>query len=866
MIEVKELIDRPSIDGKFFNLKESRIYIKGVTYGTFEPNESGDLFPPLEIVEKDFLLMSKNGINTVRTYTVPPLKILDIALKHNLKMMIGMPWEQHLTFLDTKEQENDIVNRVRQNIIDCNHHPAIFAYAIGNEIPSNIVRWYGDKRISAFLKKLYKTVKKTDPNSLVTYVNYPTTEYLDLSFLDFYCFNVFLENEEKLTRYLAKLHNLAEDKPLLLSEIGLDSMRNGLERQAVTLDWQIRKIFEKGCAGCFVFSWTDDWWRGGLPIDDWDFGLVDRERIPKPALESVKTAFEEMPYKGSADFPLISIVVCSYNGSRTIRDTLEGLKKLEYPNYEVIVVNDGSKDNTAEIASEFDVHLISTENRGLSNARNTGMYASNGEIIAYIDDDAYPDPKWLTYLASTYLDSNFAGVGGHNLPPKKAELTSQCVANSPGGPCHVLLDDEVAEHIPGCNMSFKKSVLMEIGGFDEVFRAAGDDVDICWRIQEKGYEIGFHHSAFVWHHRRSSLRMYWKQQEGYGKAEALLEKKWPEKYNSLGHLSWRGHIYGSGLTKSFYPRKRKIFYGSQGSALFQSVYNDSYNSWNSISLMPEYFFIIGFFGIVSIFGFELPLFGIAFPVFLFMLGIVFFQSALSAAKAIKKNKSIPSNQKLKGFAITTYMHFIQPLARLKGRIKYGLNPSRGSLANLKYLNSFSIFPQMVSVWSEKWQELSEMQFNLKKELLKKKLKVKNGGDYDRWDLEYKIGPFISARALFTVEEHGMGKQFFKIKQRLSLSILPELLLVGLAIVSFLAFKNQAYISFSFFGTMSILLLLKILADSCYLLRTFRMSVESIDSKLSDELDNNKVLSNEVLNIESPRLQKLMLESRDGNMI
>lgn len=862
MNDLKAMTSRPSIDGKFFMLGGKRFYIKGVTYGTFEPDGFGDLFPSIEIVDQDFKQMAENGINTVRTYTVPPLAVLDVALKYNLKMMIGMPWEQHLTFLDTDKQEQDIVASVRQNIVNCSNHPAIFSFAIGNEIPANIVRWYGDKRISLFLKKLYNTVKEVDPNALVTYVNYPTTEYLDLSFLDYFCFNVFLENEEKLTKYLAKLHNLAEDKPLLLSEIGLDSMRNGLEKQAETLDWQIRKIFEKGCAGCFVFSWTDEWWRGGLPIDDWDFGLVDRCRNSKPALDTVRKVFFELPYKEQECLPLISVVVCTYNGSKTINDTLVGLAKLEYPNYEVLVVNDGSNDNTAEIASQFNVQLISTENRGLSSARNTGLYASKGEIIAYIDDDAYPDPKWLTYLASSYLSTNHSGIGGPNLPPKQAELISQCVANSPGGPCHVLLDDEVAEHIPGCNMSFKKSVLMEIGGFDHVFKAAGDDVDICWRIQEKGYTIGFHHSAFVWHHRRSSLRKYWNQQVGYGKAEALLERKWPEKYNSLGHLSWRGHIYGNGLTDPIYPKRKKIFYGSKGSALFQSVYDDSYNSWSSISLMPEWFLIILFWGIVSVFGFELPLFGIAFPIFLFLLGLILAQSAFSASKAIKKNKSIPKNKKFKGLLITTYMHFIQPLARLWGRIKHGLNPSRGNLSNLRYFKSFSLFPQVVFAWSEKWAELSEWQLNLKRELLKRRMKVKDGGDFDRWDLEYRIGPFISARALLTVEEHGMGKQYFKIKQWLRLSIVPELLFIGLFLVTILAFEFQAYFSLIFFGSLSILLVFKVCADSCYILKFFKVSVEKMAIKINAENKvEEKILNNNPV-FESSKIENVLIDSRD----
>src|SRR4030095_1527340 len=101
----------------------------------------------------------------------------------------------------------------------------------GNEIPAPIVRWYGKNKVQRFLKDLYHAVKAVDKHSLVTYVNYPTTEYLDLSFLDFDCFNVYLETPGKLSTYISKLHNLSGDRPLLLAEIGLDSLRNGERAQ-----------------------------------------------------------------------------------------------------------------------------------------------------------------------------------------------------------------------------------------------------------------------------------------------------------------------------------------------------------------------------------------------------------------------------------------------------------------------------------------------------------------------------------------------------------------------------------------------------------------------------------------------------------
>src|SRR6185436_14233398 len=194
--------------------------------------------------------------------------------------------------------------------------------------------------------------------------NFPTTEYLRLPFLDFFCFNVYLESRPALEAYLARLQNLAGEKPLLMAEVGLDSRRNGLDQQASSLQWQVEASFAAGCVGATVFAWTDEWHRGGQEIEDWDFGLTTRDRQPKPALAAVAAVFAEVPFRSSIRWPRITVVVATYNGARTLRETLAGLSRLTYPDYELIVVNDGSTDSTPLIAGEFDVKLISTPNMG----------------------------------------------------------------------------------------------------------------------------------------------------------------------------------------------------------------------------------------------------------------------------------------------------------------------------------------------------------------------------------------------------------------------------------------------------------------------------------------------------------------------
>ena len=310
-------------------------------------------YPSRDIVDSDFKAISNAGLNALRLYTVPPLWLLDLAAAHRLRVMIGLPWEQHIAFLDDRGRAKDIVARMRESIRQCSGHEAVLCYAIGNEIPAPVVRWHGKRRIEKFLERLCEVVRQEDPGALVTYVNYPTTEYLELPFVDFVSFNVYLEKREQLAAYLARLQNLAGERPLLLTEIGLDSRRNGEEVQAASLKWQIETSFEKGCAGAFVFAWTDEWHRGGHDIEDWDFGLTTRDRKPKPALTAVTEAFEEVPFPVDTRWPRISVVVCSYNGAATIEETLAALTKLNYPDYEVIVVDDGSTDATARYCAQI---------------------------------------------------------------------------------------------------------------------------------------------------------------------------------------------------------------------------------------------------------------------------------------------------------------------------------------------------------------------------------------------------------------------------------------------------------------------------------------------------------------------------------
>ncbi len=479
-------------------------------------------------------------------------------------------------------------------------HPAILAFAVGNEIPASIVRWHGRRKVERFLDRLCRAVHRADPQALVTYVNFPSSEYLAVPAADLVCFNVYLEQADRLAAYVARLHSLAGERPLVLAELGLDSAGNGLERQAEHVADQITTAFTGGCAGAFVFAWTDEWHRGDDEVTDWDFGLIDRARNPKPALSAATRAFESAPPQAPASSPLVTVIVCTYNGAATLEECLAGVFALDYPQFQVIVVDDGSTDNSAAIARRMGASVISTPNCGLSAARNTGLYAAYGAIVAYLDDDASPDPDWLTYLVHAFATTDHAAVGGPNIPPEDETGVASCVANAPGGPVQVLLSDTEAEHIPGCNMAFRRQALIGIGGFDTRFHTAGDDVDICWRLHDQGMTLGFHPSAMVWHRRRASIRRFWRQQRGYGEAEALLERKWPEKYNAPGHSMWSGRLYGRGT--AWLPRRSRVYHGTWGTAAFQPEFSMPASRLRQLTAAPEWYLVIGALAGITLLG------------------------------------------------------------------------------------------------------------------------------------------------------------------------------------------------------------------------------------------------------------------------
>tara|TARA_Y100001934_G_scaffold243661_1_gene300464 strand:+ start:1801 stop:4479 length:2679 start_codon:yes stop_codon:yes gene_type:complete len=770
MAEATQDKRRVTIDGKFFRLGEKKFYVKGLTYGPFAPNAAGDPFPEKEQAERDFEQIVSLGANVLRVYNVPPVWLLDLGLKHELRFLIDVPWWQTGCFLDTKKTHDDARSAVRNAVKTAGDHEAVFAFSVANEIAPDIVRWHGEEEVGQFIDELVDVAKGVNSNCLVTFGNFPPTEYLSASRVDFVMFNVYLHQQKSYEQYLSHLQMIADTRPLLLGEVGIDSQSEGDEAKAEILAWQIESAFRGGLTGICVFSYTDEWHRNDGPVTDWSFGLVDKERKPKPAYHVVKDMFGVAPYFELHAVPKVSVVVATYNGSRTLKKCLQSLEQLNYPDYEVIVVDDGSTDTVPEVAKAFPyARYIRQENLGLSVARNTGMESATGEIVAYTDDDCRADEDWLYYLVGDLANSDFKAMGGHNfLPPDDSPIAAVVMA-SPGGPIHVMLTEREAEHIPGCNMAFYKSVLEEIGGFDPIFRKAGDDVDICWRLQQAGHKIGFNSSGFVWHYRRATVVAYLKQQSGYGEAEVLLMRRHPDYFNAWGGGHWRGRIYSPLSMSNANPT---IYRGRFGEGMFQSIYARAMDWTLARFASPELQLVLTLPLLLTGHVLDQLLLTIA---GLGCIGIWFWVCVLAAWKA-----DIPS-QKLRRWSRTSVglMYFLQPLVRSWSRHTERFIWRQTPLSKRETLDSQALRSKrdefdLAFYWTEKPVARSQFLDALLERLNQAEWVAHPDSGWGEFDLELLGSRWCKLKLRTVAEWHRGGGQLLKCRMDTKASVLGKL--------------------------------------------------------------------------------------------
>jgi GT2 family glycosyltransferase len=236
---------------------------------------------------------------------------------------------------------------------------------------------------------------------------------------------------------------------------------------------------------------------------------------------------------GSA-LPFVSIVVPVRNGERTLRDCLVSILRTDYRDdrREIVVVDNGSSDATAQIVRRFPVRYVLEQRRGLSEARNRGIAESGGEILVFTDADCVVTTSWLRELVRGFEES-----------PGAAVVAGDVLAFPAGTPVERYLALRKPSYMSWSraqkhtwfqfgNAAVRRRTFDSVGRFDTRFRGGCEDIDFSWRLLGAGLELCWRPSAIVFHQNRASIPRLFRQQMLYGRNHARLLRKYP------GHVGW----------------------------------------------------------------------------------------------------------------------------------------------------------------------------------------------------------------------------------------------------------------------------------------------------------------------------------------
>lgn len=232
-----------------------------------------------------------------------------------------------------------------------------------------------------------------------------------------------------------------------------------------------------------------------------------------------------------SDAPGVSVIVITRNEERNIRECLDSLVALDYPDYEIIVV-DASTDSTPRIAEEYPAVRVLHSAAGFARQKNAGLAAARHDIVAFTDADCIVPPGWLGVAVSALREGRAAGVGGDAFPPPGTGFFGRCVAavghpagGSVGFDANVdVTAPEGIEFIAGCNGVFRRAALQEVGGFSPAFERGGEDVDLSRRLRAAGYVLAYAPGAHLHHKPHVPFAAYARWNVGVGVTKYSLRR------------------------------------------------------------------------------------------------------------------------------------------------------------------------------------------------------------------------------------------------------------------------------------------------------------------------------------------------------
>lgn len=231
--------------------------------------------------------------------------------------------------------------------------------------------------------------------------------------------------------------------------------------------------------------------------------------------------------------PFVSVIVTVRNGEDEIGGCLASLLRTDYPadRREILVADFGSTDRTAEMVRGFPVRYLPSSGPGVCHARNRGIEASRGELLAFTDPDCIVSSRWLRDLVGPFQREEVGAVGGGILPYPGSTAAERFAARRRSHSQERPLSHPRRPFVLTPNVAFRREVFERIGRFDTAFPGGGwEDADLCWRLtRETGLELAYAPNAAVFHRYRTTAAAFFVQHLRYGYGLGLLRRKYRDE-------------------------------------------------------------------------------------------------------------------------------------------------------------------------------------------------------------------------------------------------------------------------------------------------------------------------------------------------
>ncbi len=399
---------RVEVEGRHLRLDGERFVVRGTAYGRFAPRTDGARYPDSPLLRADLESIVATGLNTIRTFDVPPADVLNAAAEVGLRVLVGLDYPDW-RFEPFPDQSSGrrieaaglaAVDRLFERVDD----PAVvLAVSVGWTLPADLVRVHHPRAVADTLSSIVERIHTLDPLVPATYTRTVEDELLTVDGCDVLAVSLGTECGSTFERDLIRLQQTAPARPLIVTD--LRPPEAGANVTAATharaLTDRLDALDRAGCAGATVATWDA---RSPAFEDSTDSSLdslVTHEGALTPLGRSVETWARRNVKDLRRSWPRVTAVVSAHNSEATIERCLSALEMTDYTDLEVIVCDEGSTDRTMTLAARYPFELVQPGRHG-GTGRAAGIEAASGDIVAFIDADIVCHPLWPWFLALAF--------------------------------------------------------------------------------------------------------------------------------------------------------------------------------------------------------------------------------------------------------------------------------------------------------------------------------------------------------------------------------------------------------------------------------------------------------------------------------